>query len=62
MRRDITFPNSAGAQLSGRLELPPGRVRAVALFAHCFTCTAQSHGARRISIALAKHGNRDARL
>ncbi len=56
MRRDITFPNSAGVQLAGRLELPPGRVRAVALFAHCFTCTAQSHGARRISIALAEHG------
>lgn len=56
MRRDVEFTNAAGVKLSGRLEMPPGRVRAVALFAHCFTCTASSHGARRISIALASHG------
>lgn len=56
MRRDVEFTNAAGHKLSGRLEMPPGRVRAVALFAHCFTCTAQSHGARRISTALAGHG------
>ena len=56
MRRDVEFTNAAGHKLWGRLELPPGRVRAVALFAHCFTCTAQSHGARRIGTALAMHG------
>lgn len=56
MRRDVEFTNAAGIKLSGRLEMPPGRVRAVALFAHCFTCTASSHGARRISVALASHG------
>lgn len=56
MRRDVDFTNAAGVRLAGRLEMPPGRVRAVALFAHCFTCTANSHGARRISIALAAHG------
>lgn len=56
MWRDVEFTNAAGNKLWGRLELPPGRVRAVALFAHCFTCTIQSHGARRISTALATHG------
>ena len=56
MRRDIEFSNAQGVRLVGRLELPAGPPRAVALFAHCFTCTAQSHGARRISIALADHG------
>lgn len=56
MRRDIEFTNASGHKLWGRLEMPAGHIRAVALFAHCFTCTAQSHGARRISIALAEHG------
>lgn len=56
MRRDVEFTNANGTRLAGRLELPPGRVRAVALFAHCFTCTANSHGARRISVALAERG------
>ena len=56
MRQDVEFTNAAGVKLVGRLEMPPGRVRAVALFAHCFTCTANSHGARRVSLALAEHG------
>ena len=56
MRKDVEFTNAAGLKLVGRLEMPPGRVRAVALFAHCFTCTANSHGARRVSLALAEHG------
>lgn len=56
MRKDVQFTNAAGVSLAGRIELPPGRIRAVALFAHCFTCTSASHGARRISVALAEHG------
>ena len=56
MRRDVVFTNASGTRLAGRLELPAGPMRGVALFAHCFTCTAQSHGARRIGIALAEHG------
>jgi len=56
VRRDVQFTNAAGVSLAGRIELPPGRIRAVALFAHCFTCTSASHGARRISVALAEHG------
>jgi putative redox protein len=56
MTREVEFLNANGVKLAGSLELPPGRVRAVALFAHCFTCTAQSHGARRVSMALAERG------
>ena len=56
MPREVEFANTQGLKLSGSLELPPGRVRAVALFAHCFTCTQASHGARRVSNALANHG------
>jgi len=56
MKRDVRFPNATGVQLAGSLEVPPGRIRAVALFAHCFTCTAQSHAARRVSLALAEQG------
>lgn len=54
--REVRFENATGVTLVGSLELPPGRVRAVALFAHCFTCTQASHGARRVSMALANHG------
>jgi uncharacterized OsmC-like protein/pimeloyl-ACP methyl ester carboxylesterase len=56
MKREVRFPNAAGVMLAGSIELPPGRVRAVAVFAHCFTCTARSHGARRVSLALAEQG------
>jgi alpha-beta hydrolase superfamily lysophospholipase len=37
-------------------DLPEGKPRAHALFAHCFSCSSQSHAARRISQALAQHG------
>jgi uncharacterized OsmC-like protein/fermentation-respiration switch protein FrsA (DUF1100 family) len=56
MRHDVEFENGQGVTLAGTLELPPGPVRAVAMFAHCFTCTADSHGARRVSMALAERG------
>lgn len=51
------FEGKGGQKLDGRLELPlSGKPRAVALFAHCFTCTKSSHGATRISAALAAEG------
>lgn len=56
MRPEVQFRNTAGTLLSGALELPPGRVRAVALFAHCFICHSGGHGARRLSRALAARG------
>ena len=33
------FKNEQGEALSGRLELPKGKFKALALFAHCFTCS-----------------------
>jgi len=55
--RKFEFAGAEGQKLDGRLELPlSGKPRAVALFAHCFTCSKSSHGAVRISTALAAHG------
>jgi uncharacterized OsmC-like protein/fermentation-respiration switch protein FrsA (DUF1100 family) len=51
-----TFPGSSGDKLAARLELPAGPVRAVALFAHCFTCTKDVLAARRIAGGLAAAG------
>ena len=54
--RDVTFAGSTGVDLVGTLDLPGGPVRATALFAHCFTCSHESHAASRISTALAERG------
>lgn len=53
---DITFSGSSGHRLAARLERPAGPNRAVAIFAHCFTCTMRSHAATRITAALAVVG------
>ena len=42
--------------MAGRLELPPGKPRAFALFAHCFTCSKDLAAAVRISRALSRRG------
>ncbi len=52
----VSFPSASGQNLDARLELPAGPVRAVALFAHCFTCGKDSRAAVRISRALAADG------
>ena len=52
----IEFANRHGQQLAGRLELPPTAPRALALFAHCFTCGKDIAAATRISRALAAKG------
>ena len=52
----FTFRGAHGAELAGRLDLPEGPPRATALFAHCFTCTKDSHAARRISDRLTRAG------
>ncbi|GGE07584.1 osmotically inducible protein C [Polymorphobacter glacialis] len=54
--RPFTFANAAGQQLSGRLELPVGRARAWAVFAHCFTCGKDNLAAVRIARGLAGAG------
>lgn len=52
----VTFAGSSGEQLSARLDLPEGSPRAIALFAHCFTCTKDILAAKRIAQALAADG------
>ena len=53
----FTFTGKDGQTLDGRLELPLyTKPRAAALFAHCFTCTKQSHAATRVAAALAAKG------
>ncbi|MEO6317868.1 MAG: alpha/beta fold hydrolase, partial [Acidimicrobiales bacterium] len=52
----ITFTGSNGDQLAARLDLPSGPPRAVALFAHCFTCGKDIAAASRISAGLVAEG------
>jgi len=52
----LEFDGSHGASLAARLDLPAGRVRAFALFAHCFTCSKDIPAARHIAGALAAEG------
>ena len=51
-----SFKGSAGYELSARLDLPAGSVRAFALFAHCFTCGKDLLAAKRIAAGLAAAG------
>ena len=54
--RQLSFPSN-GQNLHGHLHMPVGeRPRAYALFAHCFTCTANSRAAVHIARALAVEG------
>jgi uncharacterized OsmC-like protein/alpha/beta superfamily hydrolase len=50
------FPNTQGHTLAALLDRPDGPVRAVALFAHCFTCGKDNKAARRIAEGLKLHG------
>lgn len=50
------FPNAHGEKLAALLDRPDGPVRAVALFAHCFTCGKSNRAARHIAEGLKLHG------
>lgn len=52
----ISFTGSQGDTLAARLDLPAGPIRAVALFAHCFTCSKDLLAAKRITSELAREG------
>jgi putative redox protein len=52
----ITFPGSTGEMLAARFDRPVGSPRAVALFAHCFTCSKDTLAAGNIARALADAG------
>ncbi len=52
----VSFTNGQGERLAARLDLPLDEPKAVALFAHCFTCSKDIFAASRISQALADLG------
>lgn len=53
----VQFPNAAGQQLAGRIEMPAhGTPHAYALYAHCFTCGKDVHAAVAIARALCMQG------
>ncbi|MEO0621975.1 MAG: bifunctional alpha/beta hydrolase/OsmC family protein [Pseudomonadota bacterium] len=52
----LEFEGHAGDRLAARLDRPTGPIRAVALFAHCFTCSKDIAAARRIAGRLAGTG------
>lgn len=54
--REVTIINKAGEKLAARLDLPAGKAKASALFAHCFTCSKDIFAASRISQELSKLG------
>lgn len=56
MSQDVIFTGSEGQRLAGRLDLPTGAPRAMALFAHCFSCSKDIVAAREIARRLAVNG------
>ena len=52
----LEFTGHDGHKLAARLDLPKGDVKAVALLAHCFTCSKDIPAARRIAGTLATFG------
>jgi putative redox protein len=52
----VEFTGSGGDTLSARLDLPPGRLQACAVFAHCFTCSKDIFASQRIASELAARG------
>lgn len=53
---ESTFLGAEGQTLSAALDLPAGTPRAVALFAHCFSCGKDLRSARRLSQRLTEQG------
>ncbi|MEM1385767.1 MAG: bifunctional alpha/beta hydrolase/OsmC family protein [Pseudomonadota bacterium] len=52
----MDFTGASGATLAARIDRPAGRVKASALFAHCFTCGKDIAAARRIAARLSVLG------
>jgi uncharacterized OsmC-like protein/fermentation-respiration switch protein FrsA (DUF1100 family) len=50
------FPNASGERLAALLDRPAGVPRALALFAHCFTCGKDIRAAKRIAEGLTTRG------
>ena len=54
--RKTEFASQSGEKLAAALELPRGKPRAYALFAHCFTCSKDIKAAREVARALRAQG------
>lgn len=52
----VTFKTASGAAIAGVLDRPDGRIRAFALFAHCFSCSKDIRAAREIARRLVADG------
>lgn len=52
----IEFKGSQGETLAARLDLPNTRIKAYAIFAHCFTCSKDIFAASRIAKAMNEKG------
>jgi len=52
----LTFPGSQNKELSARLDYPAGPLKALALFAHCFTCSKDFIASSRIASELTNNG------
>ncbi|MEQ8801875.1 MAG: alpha/beta fold hydrolase, partial [Haliea sp.] len=56
----VSFPGAGGDRLAARLDHPagtePGAARGLAMFAHCFTCSKDTHAASRIAAGLVEQG------
>ncbi len=52
----VQFPGHEGAKLAARLDRPAGPMQAMALFAHCFTCSKDIFAASRIAAGLNAKG------
>ncbi|MEM7762473.1 MAG: bifunctional alpha/beta hydrolase/OsmC family protein [Pseudomonadota bacterium] len=52
----VSLSNRAGLTLQGSIDWPATPHRAVALFAHCFTCTSNLRATRHLSEALTRRG------
>jgi len=52
----VEFSGTDGQMLAARLDHAIGRPRAIALFAHCFSCSKDVFAARRIASQLARKG------
>lgn len=50
------FAGADGDLLAASLDVPDGAIRATTLFAHCFTCSKDTLGAKRIAAALTARG------
>ncbi len=55
-REKVTFTGSTGEDLAGLIELPDSKPKAIALFAHCFTCGKDIAASSRIARHMVNNG------